>query len=246
MVLMRWWRRGSARQRLRRRLLVLSAPVVALVAVAIVKALSMVIAGNIAASAYADRNSDDLRTAVQWLTALDVVEPAKSHFAAGNLAVLDNRLEEAEQQFGESLARTEAVESCPVRVNLELVRETLGDRAAAKLDGRTAIARYRSARWVVEQAPQGCFAGNNDADPLRRSLREDTLRRLDGKIAAAQAAPPPPVPPPDAPPGTPPPGQSGAVAGDDDTQLRLHPQIGNPLDRLQQILRDAAEREGGG
>jgi hypothetical protein len=232
---LKWWRTGPARLRLRRRLLLFSAPVALLFVVVIVKSLSVVIAGDSAASAFAEQDSAELRRAVDSLTVLNVIEPAKAYFAAGSLAVLDNRLEEADRQFGESLARTD---SCATRVNLQLVRETLGDRAAAVLDGRTAVAQYVSARTVVEQAPQGCFAGNADADPERQVLRDDALRRLNAKIDAAQVAPPPPPPPPGATVTPPPPAQSGGTSAETDSQLRLEP--GTPMDQLQQILRDAA------
>jgi hypothetical protein len=233
-----WWRTGPARLRLRRRLLVFSAPVALLLVVVIVKSLSVVIAGDSAASAYTERDDAGLRRAVDSLTVLNVIEPAKAYFAAGSLAVLDNRLEEADRNFSESLARTEPAESCATRVNLQLVRETLGDRAAAALDGRTAVAQYVSARTVVEQAPQGCFAGNADADSQRQVLRDDALRRLNAKIDAAQVAPPPPPPAPDATVTPPPPAQSGGTSAETDSQLRLEP--GTPMDQLQQILRDAA------
>ncbi len=238
MTVLTWWRTGPARLRLRRRLLVFSAPVALLLVVVIVKSLSVVIAGDSAASAYTERDNAGLRRAVDSLTVLNVIEPAKAYFAAGGLAVLDNRLEEADRQFSESLARTEPAESCAARVNLQLVRETLGDRAAAVLDGRTAVAQYVSARTVVEQAPQGCFAGNTDPDPQRQVLRDDALRRLNAKIDAAQVAPPPPPPPPGATAAPPPPAQSGGTSAETDSQLRLEP--GTPMEQLQQILRDAA------
>jgi hypothetical protein len=236
---MTWWRSGPARSRLRRRLLVFSAPVALVLIVVIVKSLSVVIAGDSAASAYAERDNGGLRRAADSLAVLNVIEPEKAYFAAGTLAVLDNRLEEADHQFSESLARTEPADSCATRVNLLLVRETLGDRAAAVFDGRTAVAQYVSARTAVEQAPQGCFAGNTDADPQRQILRDDALRRLNQKIAAAQVAPPPPPPPPpEATASPPPPVPSGGMATDTGPQLRLAP--GTSLERLQQILRDAA------
>jgi hypothetical protein len=231
----KWWRTGPARLRLRRRLLLFSAPVALLLVVVVVKSLSVVIAGDSAASGFTERDNAGLRRAVDSLSVLNVIEPAKAYFAAGGLAVLDNRLEEADRQFSESLARTQ---SCATRVNLQLVRETLGDRAAAVLDGRTAVAQYVSARTVVEQAPQGCFAGNADADPERQVIRDDALRRLNAKIDAAQVAPPPPPPPPGATATPPPPAQSGGTSAETDHQLRLEP--GTPMDQLQQILRDAA------
>jgi hypothetical protein len=240
----RWWRNAPARERLRRRLLVFSTPVVLLLAVVIVKMLSVVVAGDSAVSAYSERNSSKLRTAVGSLTMLNVLESEKAYFAAGSLAVLDNRLDEADRRFSESLARTEPAESCAVRVNLELVRETLGDRAAAAFDTRTAVAQYLGARTVVEQAPQGCFGGNTDPDPQRRVLRNDAVPRLNLKIDAAQVAPPPPPPPPGATAPPPPPAQSGETSTDAEALLRLEPGTGSQLDKLQQILRDAAARDG--
>jgi hypothetical protein len=145
--------------------------VVLLLVVVIVKSLSVVIAGDSAASAFTERDNAGLRRAVDSLTVLNVIEPAKAYFAAGGLAVLDNRLEEADRQFSESLARTEPAESCAARVNLQLVRETLGDRAAAVLDGRTAVTQYVSARTVVEQAPQGCAASTRRSTPRRLHRR---------------------------------------------------------------------------
>jgi len=225
-------------------LLVFSTPVALLLVVVIVKMLSVVIAGDSAVSAYTERDNGRLRTAVGSLTVLNIVEPEKAYFAAGSLAVLDNRIQEADDRFSESRARTLPAESCAVRVNLELVRETLGDRAAAALDTRTAVAQYLSARTIVEQAPQGCFDGNRDLDPQRQALRNDAVPRLNLKIDAAQVAPPPPPPPPGATAPSPPPVQAGGTPADTDTPLRLEPGAGTPLDKLHQILRDAAARDG--
>lgn len=222
---------------LRRQLLILSSPVALLLVVVIVKSVSVVIAGNVAATAYAERDNGALRTAVNTLGALNVVEPDKAHFAAGALAVLDNRLEEADRQFSASLAVDGA--ACETRVNLELVRETLGDRTAAAFDTDKAVEWYLAARAVVAQAQPGCFAGNSDPDAQRRLLRHDAMARLDSKIAAVSVAPPPPRPPPAA--SAPPPSApSTAAPGDAPPRLRLEPGAGPPLERLQQILRDSA------
>jgi hypothetical protein len=235
----------STRLRLRRRLLVFSAPVALVMVVALVKLCSVVIAGGSAASDFAERDAGALRSDVAALSVLNVVEPAKAFFAAGDLAVLDGRLEDADAQFSAALAVSGPAESCVARVNLELVRETLGDKAAAVLDGETAVARYRSALAIVEGAPDGCFAGNADPDEQRRAIREEAANRLSAKIDAARVAPPPPPaaePPP--PPPPPPPPTSGTAPAEPDTQLRLNPDTGDPLERLQQILRDAAAARG--
>jgi hypothetical protein len=228
---------------MRRRLLVLSAPVAIVVVVAILKLSSVVIAGGLAASNFAERDAGALRGNVAMLNVLNVVEPAKASFAAGALAVLDNRLDDADREFSAALARSASADSCPARVNLELVRETLGDRAASVLDGEQAVARYLSALAVVEEAPAGCFTGNTDSDEQRRAVREEAAARLHAKIDAARVAPPPPPPPvAEPPPPPPPPPPLGTAPVEPDTELQLHPETGDPLDRLQQILQDAAGR----
>jgi hypothetical protein len=237
-----WWRRGSARTRL----LVASAPVTLVLIVTLLKLWTVVVAGGSAPTDFAARDADALRGDVSTLSVMDVVEPSRTRFAAGTLAVLVDRLTEADGQFAQALAGTDPAESCPVRVNLELVRETLGDRAAEKFDG-SAVGWYRNALAVVDAAPAGCFTGSTDADPDRRAVLEATVARLNAKIDAVSVAPPPPPPPPPAtPPPPPPPAASGTAPDEPDERLRLNPGAGDPLDRLQQILRDAAAAQNGG
>lgn len=229
------------RPTLRRRLLLYSTPVAVMLVVVILKCVSVVLAGTAAQSDFAARDTTALGRDVAILNVLDVIEPAKTRFAAGALAVLEGRLDDAEREFALSLADTGPDSGCPARVNLELVRETLGDRAAAGFDAPGALARYLSARELVEQAPVGCFAGNSDPDPERRKVRDETAPRLDAKIAALRTAPP--LPPPAAVlPPPPPPAAADSGAARPDAPLQLDPRGGDPFTRLQQILRDAAAR----
>ena len=233
---------APARLRLRRRLLVASAPVALLVLVAAVKMISVVVAGNSASSAYASRDADALHSAASVLGVLNLIEPAKAPFAAGTSAVLDDRLADADARFSEALARLPAAESCPALVNLELVRERQGDVDAWENRPEAARDRYLSALDLIDGAPPGCFAGNTDPDPERRAVRNDAAPRLMAKLAGLGAPPPPPAAAPTAPPPprTPPP---AAVAPEPEAErpaLRLNPGQGDPLDRLRQILQDAA------
>lgn len=234
----------SPRLRLRRRLLAFSAPVVLVVALVVAKLVSVVIAGNAAVGHFADGDADALRADASVLGVANVVEPAKAPFARAAAAVLEDRLDEADAGFTEALARTPAEESCPVRINLQLVRERRGDHAGFDRQPDVARAHYLASLAVVTEAPAGCFAGNDDPDPQRRGVRADAQPRLEAKIAAVQnAAPPPPPPPP--PPGAPPPAaapppQGAADERDTDVERRLDPQGADPLDRLRQILRDSA------
>jgi hypothetical protein len=219
-----------------------STPIAIVLVLTLVKLCSVAIAGGSAGSDFAKRDAGALGGDVAALNVVNVVEPEKAYFAAGTLAVLGDRLDDADMQFSAALARTDPARSCPARINRELVRETLGDRAARALDTNSAVTRYRSALADVEQAPKGCFTGSTDSDEKRRALLDNAATRLSGKIDAARVAPA--APPPAA--GVPPSPPSVASARDQpDGQLRLHPGGGDPLQRLQQILRDAAAAQNG-
>lgn len=232
-----------SRLRLRRRLLLVSAPVAVVALIVAVKLISVVVAGDSAVSNFAQRDADALRGDVSVLGMVNIVEPAKAPFAAGTLAVLDDRLADADAHFSEALARTPGEQSCPVLVNLELVRERQGDVDAWENRPDAARDRYRSALALVESAPAGCFAANTDPDPERRAVRNDAAPRLAAKLAGLTAPPPPPPAPPVPPPPLPEASVPAPVTPDPDVlrdALRLDPAAGDPLDKLQQVLQDAA------
>jgi hypothetical protein len=234
-----------SRLRLRRRLLWFSTPAVIVALLAVIKLLSVVVAGDSAVSNFDQDDVDGLRDDASTLSVLNVIEPAKAHFAGGAAAVLEGRLDQADAKFSESLSLTSTDRSCPVRINLELVRERRGDVDAWEGRPDKARERYGSALTIVQEAPAGCFKGNSDHDPERRALRNDAAARLAAKMAGLQAAPPvPPPPPPAAPPPAPPPAAPpvGAATNPDASEgpLRLEPRAGDPIDKLRQILEDAA------
>ncbi|WP_312028410.1 hypothetical protein [Mycolicibacterium farcinogenes] len=189
----------------RRRLLVYSAPVALVIVVVIVKLFSVVAAGNSAAAGFADRDAGALAEEVAQLERFNVVDPAKASFAAGALAVLQDRLADADRNFAEAAARSSAAESCSARVNLELVRETRGDRAAAASDHRSALGYYLAAREVVDRAPERVLcrqrrprrgsaprpqrrAGTLEPQDLRSRRRRPAQRATPATAAAGAAA----------------------------------------------------------
>lgn len=235
--------RKPSRLALRKRLVLFSAPVALVALIAAVKMISVVVAGNSAVTNFRDGAAEALADDSSTLTAVNVIERPKAPFAAGTAAVLDGRLDDADARFSEALSLTETAESCPVLVNLALVRERRGD--IDTWEGRTdqSRERYRSALAIVEDAPGGCFENNADPDADRRAVRNDTVPRLQAKIDGLDNAPPPPAPPPPAAP--PPPTAPPPVAGATDPEGRpgelwLNPGDGDPNDKLRQILQDAA------
>jgi hypothetical protein len=229
---------------LRRRLLVFSAPVLLVAVIAAVKMISVVVAGNSAVTNFRDGDIDALGTDTSTLSALNVIEPAKAPFAAGTLAVLQERLDDADALFSEALSMTDSEQSCPVLVNLALVRERRGDIDGWEGRPDQARERYRSALAIVDNAPGGCFENNTDPDPERRAVRNDTVVRLEAKLAGLDDPPPPPPPPPSPPapppPSAPPPAAGAADPEGEQGELRLDPGNGDPDDKLRQILQDAA------
>ncbi|WP_157011701.1 hypothetical protein, partial [Mycobacterium celatum] len=168
------------------------------------KMISVAVVSNSAVGDFAAHDIAALRDDVSALKSFDVFEPAKTSFADADLAVLEGRLDDASAGFQESLAHIGFAHSCPVRVNLELVTETLGDLAARAGNVQVSEQRYNSAITVVKEAPQGCFAGNDDPDVNRRRIRHEALPRLEQKVANLHKPPPssnqespPPSPPPD-------------------------------------------------
>jgi hypothetical protein len=201
-------RPASARLRLRRRLYLFSAPVLVLLLLVAVKLISVSIVSDSAQSDFAAHDIEALADDVSALGVFDVIEPAKTMFATGDLNVLQGRLKDADAQFVAAMERTDNADSCPVRINLELVRETLGDLATRSGDKPGAEGFYNAAIKLIDDAPTNCFAGNDDPNADRRAIRSDALARLQRKLDVLHAPPPPPSPSPST---IPPPGPGGAL-----------------------------------
>lgn len=223
--------------RLRRRLLLLTTPLAVVTLVCTVKLVSVVLVGNWVVTDYAHRDIAALDRDVKILRVFNIVDPARVYYADGARAVLQDRLSDSDHQFSQALEHMDPAGSCPARVNLELVRETLGDRAAAAADHDAAVSRYTAAATVVQQAPGGCFGGNTDPDPARRQIRDDALRRLEAKIDA-QHTTVPQLPAPSSPP--PPPGAAASGDAAPTPPSRPDPARDDPMAGLEQILRDGS------
>ena len=207
-----WWQRGPSRLRLRRRLIAYSLPVALLLVTGMVMIVSEMLAGHAAISDFARRDVDGLRADVSALRALNI-DPGRVSFVAGDLAALEGNLDAADERFTAALTR--GADPCAVRINLELVRESQGDLAAAGADTTRARQRYDGALQSIFGAPPRCFQDNTDPDPDRRRIRNDAAARVSAKIDALSRLAPParanpipsmsaPAPPPPPPPPAPP------------------------------------------
>ncbi|CAN5804707.1 hypothetical protein BH10ACT9_BH10ACT9_52290 [soil metagenome] len=231
----------------RRKLYLWSAPVCVLILLASLKLISVVVTGDSAREHFLDHDIGALSGDLELLQIADVIEPGRTAFAAGDLDVLTGRLPDAERHFAEAL---EHADSCPVRINLVLVRETLGDLAFQRGDRDETIRRYQEAMTVAREAPASCFDGNDDADEERRAVRADTVPRLQSKldlVTGPAVAPPPPPPLPVAPPPAVPAPGGSAPAAPETEEPRRSLDGGSTEDRLRPLLDDAnadgADRE---
>ncbi|MBU8809524.1 tetratricopeptide repeat protein [Mycolicibacterium goodii] len=187
-----WFNPPHRRLRLRRRLALYTAPVAVLLALVAAGLIIIVVVGNSVADSFDRHDIEALRRDVEKLEAFGLIEPGNIAFARGDLLVLEGKLGEAEARFREALDRFDVETSCPVRINLELVQETLADLSVRSGRAEEAEQRYNDALTVVREAPSGCFSDNTDPNEDRRAVRADAQPRLERKLAALHAPPPPP------------------------------------------------------
>ena len=185
----------SMRLRLRTRLCLISAPLAIILVLAAAKMILVGVAGNAAVSDFAQHDIEALRDDVSFLSFFDMIDPARTSFVSGDLALLEGRLHDADELFSESFSRTNRSQSCPVRINLLLISETLGDLATRSGNKPEAERLYTSGLGLATDAPGGCFAGNNDPVADRRAIREHAIARLKQKLQNLHLPPVSPQPP---------------------------------------------------
>ncbi|SKQ52007.1 tetratricopeptide repeat protein [Mycobacteroides abscessus] len=201
-LVQRFFSEGPSRKVLRRRLVALSVlPALLLLGFAM-KLIVMVSTGYAAQSHYLAYDSYSLRDDVRILKSWNIIDSYKAYFTEGDRYVLEGRLAEAETEFKESLKRVDPPESCPVRINLEVVLETRGDLKSADHKREDAKKFWEEALAVTREAPAGCFNTTSEPDEAVRKHLNETEQRLLDKLKdppATSASPSPttsPSPPP--------------------------------------------------
>jgi hypothetical protein len=177
------------RSRLRRRLLLWSAPVVLLVLLVALKLLSLPAFAALTQWSYADRAFERSASSSEPLGVANVVEPWVHHFDRGTAYAQIGVLDVARQEFVTALdlAPEDATISCVIRVNLVLTIEAQGDAALLELRYADAEALYELGQETVDEAPEGCFQPPEDPQqPDTSQPLDDAQQRLDEKGQQAQ------------------------------------------------------------
>ena len=179
----------------RRRLLLWSALPVLLALCVAAKLLSLGLLARQAAAGFEAGNASAVGGAAGGLGIANLAEPHKAPFAAGDAAVLAGDDQAARTLFEQSLAMVAggSGDECPVRVNLVLVIERLGDQRLQTGDPASAVPLFKQALDVAGQAPESCRS--NDAEGGTGSRLSDAEGRLKDKLGAAgNKAPQEPAP----------------------------------------------------
>ncbi|WP_426996005.1 hypothetical protein [Pseudarthrobacter sp. N5] len=157
---------------------------------AALKLLGVGYLGDQAAQQFGRGDSAAVSTAAGWLGVANVLEVHKAPLAAGDGLVLGNDYAGARTRFEEALSVSTPLDECKIRVNLALSSELLGDARRKDEDPAAAGRLFAEARAVVDTAPDGCFAAeqqtgtgqNQDGEGERL---QETAERLRAKAAEA-------------------------------------------------------------
>ncbi|KQN45699.1 hypothetical protein [Frigoribacterium sp. Leaf44] len=177
------------RKRLRRRLLLWSAPVVLVVLLVALKLLSLPTFAALTQWSYGDQQFERSASLSEPLGVANVVEPWVHHFDRGTAYAQIGVLDVARQEFVTALdlAPDDATISCVIRVNLVLTIEAQGDAALLELRYADAEALYELGQKTVDEAPEGCFQPPEDPQqPDTSQPLDDAQQRLDEKGQQAQ------------------------------------------------------------
>ncbi|ADG96714.1 conserved hypothetical protein [Segniliparus rotundus DSM 44985] len=174
----RYFTRAPRRALLRRRLCALCAPFVALALLSAGYLFWVCATGKDAVGLFDRQDVPHLHEKARSLLDWDILEPWKAHFAEGDADILEGRLTAAEQHFSEAVALADNPDSCPARINLVVVLESLADEHTNAGGLAHARADLAKAHDAMRDAPAGCFtpkpaaAGDQDA----RLFAETTAR----------------------------------------------------------------------
>jgi hypothetical protein len=153
------------------------------------KLLSLGLLGARAAGAYDANDAAAVRSAAEALHVVNLIEPHKAPFAAGDADVLAGDFAAARLRFEEALAlvpprQSGSAGACVITVNLVLAIERLGDDKLGAEDPAAAAVLFEEALAAVAAAPDGCLSDRHPAGAGDRLAGAEA--RLQEKLSDAR------------------------------------------------------------
>lgn len=167
----------------RRRLLVWSAPVVALLSLAAIYLLTITAVVMVGERSYAARSYTTATSQFSWLQNVNALQTWKPYYNAGTARYAGGGFFPASQELEQALEIVpkgtdgqRGADECLVAMNLSLAYEGLGDEAARAADPEMALSYYDQALVQLE----GCGSGSG-GDSDQESEATESQERQEGK-----------------------------------------------------------------
>ncbi|WP_040167848.1 tetratricopeptide repeat protein [Microbacterium gorillae] len=161
---------NRGRRRIRRWTAIAAIPLLVIAALLATKIVSMYVFAHGSITSYLAGDGEGTTRAAGGQRPLNIFEPYKAPFNAGDGLALSDKLPESRAEFEEALRLATGVEVCPVRINLALIMERQGDALRQGGDPAAAQPYYQEALTVLADMPEECSsksAQQNSSDPNR-------------------------------------------------------------------------------
>lgn len=179
--------RNRRRRRVRKWVGLGSIPVLLVIALLVVKLLSMYAAAHMAIASFITGDGSGTSRAAQWQYPVNVFEPFKAPFNNAVGLAANTAYTPARAEFEKALDLVTGLEECAVRINLSITIERLGDLKDQAGDPYAAKKLYDEALLNLLGGPKDCQdeekASENSSDPNRDmgAQREQMEQRLQDK-----------------------------------------------------------------
>ena len=180
---------GPSRKRLRQRLLVWPAPILALLLLLSLKMWSVVHYGDKGVQDFTGRKDPELQADVSRLETVNIVNSWRAHFFRASQLLAapgDPQRERADHELVVALAGAPQDESCGIRTDLVGVRELWGDQQVAQGHFQRGTQLYQQALDYAANAPDGCFQNAKTPNKPLQDWLQQTKDRLDTKTKIVQ------------------------------------------------------------
>lgn len=173
----------------RRRLLLWSAPVVAIVGLIALYLLTITLLVVLGERSYASQSYPSAVRQFSMVQSVNVVESWKPYYNSGTARYSSGAFFTASQELTEALERVprseegepRGVYECMVAINLSLSYEGMGDEAARAADTAMALSYYEQALAVAEGCGSGGGGGDSEQEQEQESQADENEQRQQDK-----------------------------------------------------------------